>query len=195
MNASPRTTAKQVSIMAITAALYTSLFALSFVVTLPNFTLLYLPIILLGTFPIWFGWSGLVGSMIGAFIAGVFVENLGSYAWVEMVTTLIIYGLNWLLISRKATEAKTKTGLLSLLGVYALSLFTGLSYILWQETFFPPLWTAEGAIGILVPTFALNYAIAVVICPALVRTLTPKIKNWGLYSGTFWERRSRKAKI
>jgi len=182
--------AKKVSIMAISAALYASLFALSFIVTLPNFTLLYLPIILLGVFPVWFGWSGLVGSVIGALIAGVFVENLGSFAWVEMVTTLIIYGLNWLLINRKAVEAKTKIGLISLLGAYALSLFVGLAYILWQETFFPPLWTPQGAIAILVPTFVLNFIIAAVICPALIRTVSPKMKNWGMYSGTFWERRS-----
>ncbi len=186
--------AKKVSIMAISAALYASLFALSFFVTLPNFTLLYLPIILLGVFPIWFGWSGLVGSVIGALIAGVFVENLGYYAWVEMVTTLIIYGLNWLLISRKAAEAKTTGGLLSLIGVYALTLFAGLGYILWQETFYPPLWTPEGAIAILIPTFALNIVIAAVICPALIRTISPKMRIWGMYSGTFWERRSQTAK-
>lgn len=189
------TTAKRVSIMAVTAALYAVLFTLSYSVTLPNFTLLYLPIILLGVFPIWFGWSGLVGSTIGAFIAGVFVENLGYYAWVEAVTTLIIYGLNWLLITRKAIEAKTKAGLALLFGVYALTLFIGLGYILWQETFFPPLFTVEGAIAILLPTFALNFVIVVVTCPALIRTLTPKIRNWGIYSGTFSEWRSKKKSV
>jgi hypothetical protein len=186
--------AKQVAIMIISASLYGAMFALSFTVTLPNFTLLYLPIILLGVFPIWFGKSGLVGSMIGAVIAGVFVENLGIYAWVEAVTTLIIYGLNWLLISRTAAEARTKTGLVQLIGVYALTLFVGLGYILWQETFFPPLWTPEGAIAILIPTFALNIIIAAIACPALIRTLSPKLRNWGVYSGTFWDWRSRKTK-
>ncbi len=186
--------AKKVSIMAISAALYASLFGLSFVVTLPGFTLLYLPIILLGVFPIWFGWSGLVGSMIGALIGGVFVENLAWFAWVEMITTLIIYGLNWLLLNRKAVEAKTKVGLLSLLGVYAFTLFVGLGYILWQETFFPQLWLPEDVIPVLVPTFTLNFVIAVLICPALVRTISPKMRNWGIYSGTFWERRTQTAK-
>jgi hypothetical protein len=186
--------AKKVSIMAISAALYASLFGLSFVVTLPGFTLLYLPIILLGVFPIWFGWSGLVGSMIGALIGGIFVENLAWFAWVEMITTLIIYGLNWLLLNRKAVEAKTKVGLLSLLGVYAFTLFVGLGYILWQETFFPKLWLPEDVIPVLVPTFALNFVIAVLICPALVRTISPKMRNWGMYYGTFWERRTQTAK-
>src|ERR1039458_4891078 len=41
------------------------------------FTLLYLPIILLGVFPMWFGWSGLVGAMLGGVIGGAFVEGLG----------------------------------------------------------------------------------------------------------------------
>ena len=183
-------TSKRVSIMAVTAALYAVLFALSFSVALPNFTLLYLPIILLGIFPIWFGWTGLVGSMIGAFIGGAFVENLGYYAWVEAITTLVIYGLNWLLITRKAAEAKTKRDLFLLLGVYALTLFAGLGYILWQETFFPPIFTPEAAIAILIPTFALNYIIAAITCPTLIRVLSPKLRNWGVYSGTFqdWKR-------
>ena len=136
----------------------------------------------------------MVGSMIGAFIAGVFVENLGYYAWVEVVTTLIIYGLNWLLITRSASEAKTGKGLFLLLGVYALSLFAGLGYILWQETYYPPIFTVEGAIAALVSAFALNYAIAVVTCPALIRAISPKLRSWGIYSGTFsdWLRSRRK---
>lgn len=68
--------AKQASTIAVTAALYVTFFLLSFSIAVPNFTLLYLPIILLGVFPLWFGWSGLVGSMIGAFIGGVYVEAL-----------------------------------------------------------------------------------------------------------------------
>src|SRR3989304_2376699 len=87
--------AVQVSIIATTAALYAVFFFLSFTVSVPNFTVLYLPIILLGVFPFWFGWSGLVGSMIGAFIGGVFVESLPLHiAWVEITTALIIYGIN-----------------------------------------------------------------------------------------------------
>jgi len=184
--------AKRVSIMAVTAALYTVFFVLSFSITLPNFTLLYLPIILLGVFPIWFGWSGLVGSMVGAFIAGAFVENLGYYAWVEALTALIIYGLNWLLITRNAAEAKTKKNLIMLIGTYAVTLFVGLGYILWQETFFPPIFTPETALAIFIPTFALNLPIAAVICPALIRTLSPKLKAWGIYSGTFDEWRNNR---
>ena len=72
-----QSSAKRASIIAVTASLYTVFFFLSYSITLPNFTLLYLPIILLGVFPIWFGWSGLVGSMIGGFIGGAFVEGLG----------------------------------------------------------------------------------------------------------------------
>ena len=100
--------AKSVAIMAMTAALYAIFFYLSYSIAVPNFTLLYLPIILLGVFPLWFGWSGLAGCMIGAFIGGVFVEGLPlHFAWAEAVTALIIYGLNWLLISKRASEAKT----------------------------------------------------------------------------------------
>jgi hypothetical protein len=186
-------TAKQVSIMAITAALFASFFALSWTVTLPGFTLLYLPIILLGVFPIWFGKSGLIGSMIGAVIGGVFIENLGYNAWVEALTALIIYGLNWLLISRSAAEAKTKVGVAQLLGVYALTLFAGLGYILWQETWLPPLFSPESAIAVLVPTFALNYVISAAVCPALIRTLNSKMRNWGMSTGTFWEWRARRS--
>ena len=63
---------KQAAIMAMTASLYSVFFLLSFSVTLPGFTLLYLPIILLGVFPLWFGWSGLVGSMVGGFVGVCF---------------------------------------------------------------------------------------------------------------------------
>jgi hypothetical protein len=182
--------AKQVSIMAISAALYAVFFFLSFVITVPSFTLLYMPIILLGIFPIWFGWSGLAGSMIGAFIGGVMVENLAFNAWAESVTTLIIYSLTWFLITRKAAEAKTKTGLFFLFGAYALSLFVGLSYILWQFTVFG-IFTVDAALALLLPTFVLNYIIAVIACPAIIRIISPKLKSWGMYSGTFWERRSK----
>ena len=104
-------TAKQVAIMAMSAALYAVFFILSKLVPgLPSFTVLYLPVILLGVFSIWFGWSGLAGSMIGAAIGGILTENLGFMAWAESVCTLIIYLLNWLLISKIAAEARTKKG-------------------------------------------------------------------------------------
>src|SRR4030067_3270878 len=125
--------AKEVSIIAVSAALYAVFFFLSYTIAVPNFTVLYLPIILLGVFPLWFGWSGLIGSMIGAYIGGVFVEGLPLHiAWAESVTTLIIFGLNWLLIPKISTEARTKKGVFLLSAVYAVTLFVGTSYILWQ---------------------------------------------------------------
>ena len=116
--------AKQVAITAMVAAIYAILFFGSAPGMLPGFTLLYLPVILLGVFPIWFGWSGLAGCMIGAFIGGVYVEQVAPYAaWVESVTALIIFGLNWILMPRNAAENKTKRNLILLLFAYAISLF------------------------------------------------------------------------
>ncbi len=188
-------TAKQVSIMAISAAIYAIFFFLSGLVTVPNFTILYLPIVLLGVFPIWFGLSGLAGSMIGAFIGGAFVEGLGFLGVFEAVTAFIIYFLVWLLMPRNVAEGKSKRNLAYLIGVYAVSLFAGTGYILWQYTVLPALFTAESAIAILLPTFALNLAIEIIVCPVLVRTLSPKLKVWGIYAGSFKEWRSRKAKV
>ena len=108
-NDSTQSKAKQVAITAMVAAIYAILFFGSAPGMLPGFTLLYLPVILLGVFPLWFGWSGLAGCMIGAFIGGVYVEGVAPYAaWVESVTALIIFGLNWLLIPRNAAECKVK---------------------------------------------------------------------------------------
>ncbi len=189
--------AKQVSIVAVSAALYAVFFFLSYSVTMPNFTLLYLPIILLGVFPLWFGWSGLIGSMIGAFIGGVYVENLlPQYAWAEVVVAIIIYSLNWLLISRTAAEAKSKKGLVMLVGVYALTLFMGTGYILWQLSslgIFP----IEVAQAFLLPTFALNLPIVAITCPALIKAVTPRLKCWSMYSGTFsdWRKTRKNLKI
>jgi len=192
MRITPRATAKQASIMAISAALYAVLFALSYTVALPNFTLLYLPIILLGVFPIWFGWSGLAGSMVGAFIGGFFVENLAFSAWAEAVTCFIIYALNWLLISRKIAEIRTKRSLIALIGIYAVTLLAGTSFILWQLValgFIP----AEVAIAAFPTTYAVNLIIEVIVCSALIRRTTLKLKNWGMYAGTFGDWRSRRA--
>ena len=177
--------------MAMSAALYVIFFFLSYSVTLPNFTLLYLPIILLGVFPIWFGWSGLIGSLIGAFIGGAFVEGLGFLGVFECVVAIIIYLLNWLLVPQRAAEGGAKR-LLALLGVYTLSLFAGTSYILWQYTILPQLFTSTEAITILVTTFALNLPIVLITCPALLRTISPKMRNWGMYSGTFADWRARR---
>jgi hypothetical protein len=186
--------ALQVSIIAITAALFTVFFFLSFTVSVPHFTFLYLPIILLGVFPLWFGRSGLFGSIIGAFIGGVYVENLPPhFAWVEITTALIIYSLNWLLITRKAAEAKTETGIATLLGVYALSLFVGTCAILWQFSLVG-LFPADLALAFLFPTFALNLPFVLITCPALIRAVSPKLRNMGVYAGSFRERRNNLGK-
>jgi hypothetical protein len=177
--------AKQASIMAMTAAIYSIFFFLSWSVTLPGFTLLYLPIILLGVFPLWFGWSGLVGSMVGGFIGGAFVEGLGFLGVFEAVVALLIYMLNWILIPRRAEDAKGKS-LFTLLGVYALSLFAGTGYILWQYTILPQLFTTAEAVPILATTYALNLPIVIIACPALIRAISPKLRTWGIYSGSIW---------
>jgi hypothetical protein len=181
--------AKEASIITITAALYAVFFFLSGLIAVPKFTLLYLPIILLGVFPLWFGLSGLTGSMIGAFIGGFFVEGLGLLAWVESVTALIIYSLNWVLIPKNAAEGSTKRSLFLLLGVYAVTLFAGTSYILWQFTVLGLL-PAGLAEVILLPTFVLNLVIEAIICPVLMKALSPKLKSMGIYSGNFREWRS-----
>jgi hypothetical protein len=194
--------AKQVSIMAMVAALYAILFYGSSASMLPGFTLLYLPVILLGTLPLWFGWSGLVGSMIGAFIGGVYVEQVPPYAaWVESVTALIIFTLNWLLIPRNAAEGRAKRNLVLLMIVYAVTLFVGTAYILWQYTYLFSLGVlTTNILGgfsfgiVLLATYGLNLVIQFVVCPALLRTVTPRLKSWGVYSGNFAEWRSLRAK-
>jgi len=173
-----------------TTALYVIFFFLSYSVTLPNFTLLYLPIILLGVFPMWFGWSGLVGAMLGGFIGGAFVEGLGFLGIFESVVALIIYLINWALIPRRAAEDGNKLNLLALLGVLTVSLLAGTSYILWQYTILPQLFTASEALVILVPTFLINLPIVLITCPLLIRAVSPKLRTWGMYSGNFAERRS-----
>ena len=72
--------ARAVSIVAMSAALYAVFFFLSSLAGVPSFVVLYLPIILLGVFPVWFGRSGRVCGMIGAFIGAFYVENLGAVA-------------------------------------------------------------------------------------------------------------------
>jgi hypothetical protein len=188
-----QSSAKRASIIAVTAALYAVFFFLSFATPVPNFTVLYLPIILLGVFPLWFGWGGLIGSMIGAFIGGVYVENLPLHlAWVEVTTALIIFGLNWLLIPKFASGANTKRGLITLSSIYALTLFIGTVVILWQFTLVGLL-PAEIAWPLLPGTFALNLPFALIACPALIRAVSPKLKTWGMYSGNFAEWRSRRS--
>jgi len=194
-----QSSAKRASIIATTAALYTIFFFLSYSVALPNFTLLYLPIILLGVFPIWFGWSGLAGSMIGAFIGGVYVEQVPPYAaWVESVTALIIFSLNWLLMPKNISGGKAKRNIVLLMIVYAVTLFVGTVYILWQYTYLFSLGIlTTNIIGgfsfgvVLLATYGLNLVIQFAVCPALLRTVTPRLKSWGVYSGNFAEWRLR----
>jgi hypothetical protein len=190
-----QSSAKRASIIAMTAALYTVFFFVSYSVTLPNFTLLYLPIILLGVFPIWFGWSGLLGAMIGGFIGGAFVEGLGFLGIFESVVALLIYLINWTLIPKKAAENGNKATLIALLGIYALSLLVGTSYILWQYTILPQLFTLSEAVTILIPTFAINLPIVLITCPILIRSISPKLRIWGIYAGNFAEWRSKRTKL
>jgi hypothetical protein len=191
---SKQSKAKQVSIMAMTAALFAIFFYLSKIISLPSFTFLYLPIILLGVVPLWFGWGGLVGSMVGAYIGGVYVEALPLHlAWVEVTTVVIIYCLNWLLIPKFAAQAKSTKGLIVLIGVYAISLLIGTIAILWQFVAVG-LFPAEIAWPLLPGTFALNLPIVAIACPALLRAVSPRLKSWGIYSGNFsdWLGRNKK---
>jgi hypothetical protein len=188
--------AKQVSIMAITAALYAIIFIASFA-ALPligNFALLYLPIILLAVFPIWFGWSGLVGSMIGGFVGGALAEGLGFLAVFESVVALIIFMINWVLIPKNAVEDGNKKRIAAALGVYTLSLFVGTCYIVWQYTVLPVIFPAEAFLSIMLPTFALNLPIVLIVSPALIKKLSSKMRTWGLYTGNFREWRNRRTK-
>jgi len=189
--------------MAVVASLYAILFYGSAIGMLPGFTLLYLPVILLGVLPVWFGWPGLAGSMIGAFIGGLYVEGVPPYAaWVESVTALIIFGLNWLLIPRNANETKTRKNLITLMAIYAVTLFIGTAYILWQYVYlfnigilpFNFIGSFSFAI-VLASTYSLNLIIQLAVCPALLRTVTPKLKSWGVYSGNFSEWRSIRTKV
>ena len=188
--------AKQVSIMAITAALYSIVFLASFAALplLNNFALLYLPIILLGVFPMWFGWSGLVGSMIGGFVGGALAEGLGFLAIFESVVALIIFMINWVLIPKKAVEDGNKKRIAATVGIYTLSLFVGTCYIVWQYTVLPPIFAPEAFFPIMIPTFALNLPIVLIASPALIKAISPKLRTWGLYTGNFAEWRSCRAK-
>ncbi len=192
---SEQSSAKRASIIAVTAALYTVFFFISYSITLPNFTLLYLPIILLGVFPMWFGWTGLAGSIIGAFIGGAFVEGLGFLGIFESVVAILIYTINWALIPKKAAEDGNKKNLVILIAVYTLSLFVGTSYILWQYTIIPHLFSATQALAVLMPTFLINLPIVLVTCPALIKAISPKLRTWGMYAGNFAEWRDIRDKM
>ena len=142
---------------------------------------------------VWFGWSGLIGCMIGAFIGGAFVEGLGFLGIFESVCALIIYLINWTLIPKGAAETNSKGKLAVMLAVLGVSLAAGTSYILYQYTILPQLFTADVAFAVWVPTFLLNLPIVLIACPALIRTISPKMRTWGMYTGNFreWMARSR----
>ena len=103
-----QSSAKRASIIAMTAALYAVFFYVSSIVSLSGFTLLYLPVILLGVFPIWFGWNGLVGSMIGAFIGGALVEGFGLLGIFEVITAIIIFVPNWIFLPKNSFTTRNK---------------------------------------------------------------------------------------
>jgi hypothetical protein len=176
-----------------TAALYAVFFYVSSIVSLSGFTLLYLPVILLGVFPMWFGWNGLAGSMIGAFIGGAFVEGFGLLGIFEVVTAIIIFVPNWVLLPKNNLKHGLKN-LIIPIAIYGVTLFIGTAYILWQYSIIPKLWDIQFAETLLLPEFAVNFIIMVIVCPVLNRVVTPKLQNWGIYSGSFAEWRSRRTK-
>jgi hypothetical protein len=180
--------------MAICTALYAVFFFVSWSVTLPGFTLLYLPIVLLGVFPMWFGWKGLFGSMIGGFVGGAFVEGLGLLGVFESVVALLIYMINWVLIPRNAVEDKTRKSLFITLGIYAVSLFVGTCYILLQYTVLPALFTPPEILPIIATTYTLNLPIVLIACPALIRAISPRLRTWVMYTGNIWEWRSNRSR-
>jgi hypothetical protein len=185
------TSAKNASIIAMTAALYAVFFYVSSIVSLSGFTLLYLPVILLGVFPIWFGWNGLAGSMIGAFIGGALIEGYGLLGIFEVVTAIIIFLPNWVLLPKDSFKFGPKNLVLPI-AVYGVSLFLGTAYILWQYSIIPMLWDLTFAETLLLPEFAVNFVIMAIICPILYRVVTPRIRSWGIYSGTFFEWQNRR---
>jgi hypothetical protein len=193
MKTTKNSKAKQASIMATTAALFAVFFMLSFTVSVPNFTFLYLPIILLAVFPLWFGASGLVGCMIGALIGGAYVEGLGFFSWVEVVTALVIYGLNWLLITKRFSDGKSKKSLAVLSAVHALTLFVGTCVILLQFSALSLFPSGVSAWAYLLPTFAINLPIVLVIPPVLIRAISSKLVSWGFHPSSISDLRKPKA--
>lgn len=185
-------TAKQVATMAITAALFTIFFYLSGMIAVPKFTFLYLPIVLLWILPLWFGWSGLVGSMIGGVMGGILVEGLGPFAWIEATTVFMIYSLNWLLLPKQASNSWR--WIVPLIGVYALTLFLGTLAILWQLTAVVGAFPQEVAIAYIAPVFGLNFLIEAILCPIIVRSLSPKMQSWGFSTSTIKPLRAKTIK-
>ena len=87
------------------------------------------------------------------------------------------------------------------MAVYAVTLFIGTTYILWQYLYLfnigilPFNFIGDFSFSIvLASTYALNLVIQFAVCPALLRAVTPKLRNWGVYQGSFAEWRSVRAK-
>jgi hypothetical protein len=79
-----------------------------------------------------------------------------------------------------------------MLATLAVSLLAGTSYILYQYTVLPQLFTADMAFTIWLPTFLINLPIVLIACPALIKTISPKLRTWGMYTGNFAEWRRHK---
>jgi hypothetical protein len=133
----------------------------------PSFVVLYLPIILpffrCGLGWLWYDWGGCCE----------FLEGLG--AWIEAYDA-VVYVLNWVLMPRDAAEGKMKAWLL--LGVYV-------DLLLAPPTFFGTS-SRDFSNGLrfvysITPTFALNYVIMAVVCLVLLRSVSPRLKAWGVY--------------
>lgn len=157
----------------------------------PNFAILYLPIILFGVFPFWFGWGGLAGCMIGALMAGIFLMDAGFLSILESITVLIMYGLIWFLAPQKAT-GRGKKNMSCLICVYMVSLFLGTSFHWLIFASFVSFFTLEWTLTLIFFSFVLNIAIEIAICPVLLRTVSPRVRRLGIYSGTFSEWRNRR---
>ncbi|MGE5188249.1 MAG: hypothetical protein ACM3JE_04405 [Betaproteobacteria bacterium] len=142
----------------------------------------------------WFGWSGLVGSMIGGFVGGALAEGLGFLAIFESVVALIIFMINWVLIPKNAVEDGSMKRIAATLGIYTLSLFVGTYYIVWQYTLLPPIFVPEAFWSIVLPTFGLNLPIVLIASPALIKAISSRLRTWGLYTGNFkeWLNRNKK---
>jgi hypothetical protein len=109
---------------------------------------------------------------------------------IESVTVLIIYSLNWTLLPKSGAEGKTKKSLFILGGTFAIILFMGTTYILWQFTALGLL-AAGVAEAILLLTFGPNIIIEAIVYPVLIKSTSPKLKSLGIYYGNFWEWRSQ----
>jgi hypothetical protein len=173
---------KNTMVIAISAALFVCLEYLSGLSPLRIIT--FLPIVILGVLPFWFGWSGLVGSMIGC-LAGGFFMGITPFTLLEVFTVLIIYGLNWLLVPRVSDITKNRAK--KLFFAYATSLFLGSIYHwITFAFFFSPL-SLQWYFYLLFVSLFLNLTIEIAICPILAKRLNGWLKYWGITPSNFSE--------